>query len=630
MQEWHRPGHLSGISAARWCHKIMPAQVMRSSETLTVPRTYGESGALTIAINQVEYSNTPEGPIIHVFGRDPGGLAHRIDVTGFLPYFYVPEEQVGQAYPAQVTIEPDTIYRSIRGEKLKRLYTVRPGDVREARERYRHFEADIPFATRFMIDCGLTGAVSVPATTVDYHELVPAEVDAPARVCMIDIECEDERGFPDTQRDAIICITCHDSFDNDYTTFLFGGGTMPAEISKKESAGGLVNGCFRKGVHTICSYADEVSMLKAFGAYIARRDPDILSGWNFVDFDMPYIMGRMEKLGLSPVMLARLPGMTERSALRGRALFDLLTGYKKMHSTQKESYRLDAIAQEEVGESKVRYTGTVSDLWKKQPALLVEYNYKDVELCVAINKKDNIVGFYREIARYVGCPLDKTLNSSSVIDVYILRKAHGKYVLPSKGFANAEEFEGATVFEPSKGVRENVVVLDLKSLYPMAMMTINASPETKDPDGELTAPNGIRFRKQPDGLTRSILSELLKERDARKNLRNTFPYGSPQYLLYDMQQNVLKVIMNTYYGVSGYTRFRLFDREIGAAVTSVGRAIIEHTRRVIEQEGYKVIYGDTDSCMVQIPRSTGNKPSKQPGCLRRSLTRVTVISPGAS
>ena len=76
---------------------------------------------------------------------------------------------------------------------------------------------------------------------------------------MIDIECEDERGFPDTQRDAIICITCHDSFDNDYTTFLFGGGIMPTGISEKEMAGGLANGCFRKGAHTICSYADEVS-----------------------------------------------------------------------------------------------------------------------------------------------------------------------------------------------------------------------------------------------------------------------------------------------------------------------------------------------------------------------------------
>jgi DNA polymerase I len=363
----------------------------------------------------------------------------------------------------------------------------------------------------------------------------------------------------------------------------------------------LSNGCFRNGTHTICHYGDEVALLKAFAAYIVTRDPDILSGWNFVEFDMPYITGRMERLGLKPDILARLPGMTERNALRGRALFDLLTAYKKMHTTQKESYRLDAVAEEEVGQRKVRYTGTISDLWKQQPELLIEYNFKDVELCVAINKKDNIIGFYREIARYVGLPLDKTLNSSSVIDVYILRKAHGKYILPSKGFANADEFEGATVFEPSRGVRENVVVLDLKSLYPMAMMTINASPETKDANGELTAPNGIRFKKQPDGLTRSILAELLAERDEKKALRNTFPFDSPQYILYDMQQNVLKVIMNTYYGVSGYTRFRLFDREIGAAVTSVGRAIIEHTRRVIEKEGYTVIYGDTDSCMVHLP-----------------------------
>jgi replicative DNA polymerase I (EC 2.7.7.7) len=597
----------------------MPAQAIRSAETLTLPATDEETSAVTIAINQVEYSNAPDGPVIHIFGRDEGGMAHRIDVTGFLPYFYVPEEQVGQAVPPNVTIEPDTVYRSIRGEKLRRLYTVRPGDVKNIRDRYRHFEADIPFATRFMIDCRLTGAVTAQKNPADYRVIVPAESNAPARVCMIDIECEDERGFPDPQRDSIICITCHDSFDDDYVTFLFGGSNMPGEITDKVAAGGLVNGCFKTGAHTICTYADEVAMLKAFAAYIAERDPDILSGWNFVEFDIPYIMNRMEKLGLSPVMLARLPGMTERNALRGRALFDLLSGYKKMHSTLKESYRLDAIAEEEVGERKVRYTGTVSDLWKKQPALLVEYNFKDVELCVAIDKKDNIVGFYREIARYVGCPLDKTLNSSSVIDVYILRKAHGRYVLPSKGFANAEEFEGATVFEPSKGVRENVIVLDLKSLYPMAMMTINASPETKDPNGELVAPNGIRFRKQPDGLTRSILSELLKERDARKNLRNTFPYGSPQYLLYDMQQNVLKVIMNTYYGVSGYTRFRLFDREIGAAVTSVGRAIIEHTRRIIEKQGYKVIYGDTDSCMVQIPPMPQEKTIETARMLEKML-----------
>ncbi|MDD4137474.1 MAG: DNA-directed DNA polymerase [Methanoregula sp.] len=569
---------------------------------MNAPCTIDAFSGFRIAINQVEYSNSPEGPVIHIFGRDPQGKAVRLDVTGFKPYFYVPADQAESiALPPQAMLETGTSYRSFRNEPLRRLYTQRPGDVRDVRERYRHFEADIPFATRFMIDTGLTGGVSAPQETVDYHDIAAAEVDAPARTCMIDIECEDERGFPDPQRDKIICITAYDSFDEDYTTFVLAGEKMPDEIVQKENEGGLANGCFRKGMHTICTYGDEAAMLRAFATYLVSRDPDILSGWNFVDFDMPYITGRMEKLGLRPDSLARIPGQTERNALRGRALFDLLSAYKKMHLSLKESYRLDAVAMEELGEQKVRYTGTVSDLWKKQPALLVEYNFKDVELCVGINRKDNIIGFYREIARYVGCPLDRTLNSSNVIDVYVLRKASGTYVLPSKGFANAEEFEGATVFEPSKGVRENVVVLDLKSLYPMAMMTINASMETKDPEGELRAPNGIRFRKQPDGLTRSIIAELLKERDEKKRLRNTFGFGSPEYLMYDMQQNVLKVIMNTYYGVSGYTRFRLFDREIGSAVTSVGRAIIEHTRRTIEEQGYTVIYGDTDSCMVQLP-----------------------------
>jgi DNA polymerase I len=572
------------------------------------PSIPDRDSGIKIAINQVEYTRTSDGPVIHIFGRDVLGKSITIDVTGFRPYFYVPAEQA-EALPASshASLEAGTKYLSIRGEPLRRLYTLNPGDVREERERFKHFEADIPFATRFMIDTGLTGGVSSPSANVDYKELRPSETDAPARSCIIDIECEDERGFPDPQRDAIISITAYDSFPGDYVTFLLVGGGIPATIAKQQDAGGLVNGCFRKERHTICTYGDEAEMLKAFARYIAERDPDVLSGWNFTEFDMPYISQRMERLGLQSSQLARLSGMTERNALRGRALFDLLTAYKKMHLSQKESYRLDAIALEEVGEQKVRYTGTISDLWKKQPALLVEYNFKDVELCVKINKKDNIIEFYREIARYVGCPLDKTLNSSSVVDIFVLRKAFGRYVLPSKGFVNAEEFEGATVFEPSRGVRQNVVVLDLKSLYPMAMMTINASMETKDPNGELRAPNGVRFRKKPDGLTRTIISELLKERDEKKALRNTFEFGSPQYILYDMQQNVLKVIMNTYYGVSGYPRFRLFDREIGSAATSVGRAILEHTRTVIEQMDFKVIYGDTDSCMVQLSKNFGKE-----------------------
>ncbi len=555
-----------------------------------------------VSITQVEYSNTPGGPLIHIFGRDVDGTARHIQVTGFRPYFYAPAEQVERsAPPAQVTPDIGARATSIKGDQVIRLYTGKPTDVRDVRDRYHHFEADIPFATRFMIDTGLTGGVALPGLVADYREIRPAEIYAPARVCMLDIECEDQRGFPDPGRDAIICITCWDSYLDRYATFLYLPERQEPDEARLREAAPLKSGCFDPGRHTLRVCFSETEMLKAFAAYLKETDPDILSGWNFLEFDLPYIKRRMEALSLSPSMLARLEGDVERLALRGRAMFDLLPAYRKMHATLRESYRLDAVAEAEVGETKVRYKGTISDLWKSDPCLLVEYNHMDVKLCVAIDEKNRIIEFYREIARYVGCPLERTLNSSNVIDIFVLRKAHGRYVLPSKGYAPAEEFEGATVFDPSRGVKENVVLLDLKSLYPMAMMTINASPETKDPAGDLRAPNGIRFRKHPDGLTRSIISDLLKERDEKKALRNSYPFGSPEYILYDMQQNVLKVIMNTYYGVSGYTRFRLYDREIGSAITSVGRAIIEHTRSVIESLGLHVIYGDTDSCMVALP-----------------------------
>ncbi|MDV2481772.1 DNA polymerase [Methanoculleus sp. Wushi-C6] len=576
---------------------------------MSVPATLDDFGKVRVGIHQVEYSVGVEIPVIHIFGRDASGRAMKIDVTGFRPYFYVPAGAVNErSLPREVDAEPETAYRSIRGEPLRRLYTRRPGDVRDVRDLFpQHYEADIPFATRFMIDCGLTAGVELPAdvSAIDYRELAPSDVKAPARTCIMDIECVDEQGFPEPARDPIICVTCWDSFDEDYTTLLWQPGGVPGdapELSLHEQ-------------HRVVRFSDEVSMLRGLVAYVRERDPDILSGWNFVEFDIPYILQRMAALGLRGEDLARLPGQTERNAVRGRAIFDLLGAYRKMHQAQKESYRLDAIAGEELGVTKVRYTGTITSLWRSDPARLVEYNCRDVELCVGIDRKDNIIEFYREIARYVGCPLDRTLNSSNVIDIYVLRKASGTFVLPSKGLAAGDEFEGATVFEPATGLRENVVVLDLKSLYPMAMMTINASPETKNPDGELRAPNGIRFSREPDGLTRSILSELLSERDERKRLRNQFPFGSPEYVLYDLQQNVLKVIMNSYYGVSGYTRFRLYDREIGSAVTSVGRAIIRHTREIITGLGYTVLYGDTDSCMVQVP----------PGSLEETIARARAV-----
>jgi DNA polymerase I len=546
--------------------------------------------SLQISINQIESTNVPNGAILHIFGRDEEGNAHKIDISGYRPYFYAPIQQA-EMLPVVggAVVDTERIYHTIKGQELRRIYTIHPNDIREIRTRYQHFEADIPFGTKFMLDFGIKSGIEVDDKRTTCINVTPKDLKYKSKLCIADIECEDHRGFPEPDRDGIIAITAWDSFSEKYITYFH--SDIDSYVVSDE--------------HEVKCFKTELETLNAFIQYMIEVDPDIITGWNFIEFDLPYILKRMIVIGADPTRMARLPGKISDRAdkLRGRVIFDLLTAYKRIHVAegQEVSYRLDAVAEHQLGEHKIKYEGNLTDLRKSDPKKLVEYNWKDVELCVKINNKNKIVDFYREISRYVGCPLDKTLNSSSVVDFYVLRQVVGKCVLPSKGDIDLDKFQGATVFEPYSGMDEYVSVFDLRSLYPMSMMTLNASPETKDPNGELHSPNGVRFKKSPDGLTRTIISNLLAERDEKKRLRDTFTSGTPEYELYDMQQNVLKVIMNTYYGVSGYPKFRLFDHEIGGAVTSTGRAIIEHSKKIIESVGYKVIYGDTDSNFVKIP-----------------------------
>lgn len=565
-----------------------------------------------IAVLKVNY--TVEGgddgphPVVHVFGRTEDGGFRHVRVTGFRPYFYAPTEEVADAEDERITGK-QTGYESIEGDELTRLYTRIPRDVGEVRESYTHYEADILFPDRFRIDKDVKSGMRVETegedvVDIDADEVEPIDADSSARTCVLDIEVEDRNGFPEEGEEPVVCLTAWDSFDEEYHVFVW-------DIDEDEVT---------NDDYVLHTYDEEGSMLDGFLTYLSERDPDVLTGWNSNDFDLPYLIDRLGELdgdGMDPNRLARVGDVWHDDwggpTIKGRATFDLLYAYQRMNFTELESYRLDAIAEEELGESKVTYTGKIGDLWEDDPDRLLEYNKMDVELCVRIDEKVGIVDFFRELSRFVGCSLEDATTPSDVVDVYVLRKAHGDFVLPSKGGASGgEEYEGGEVFEPITGIRENVGVLDLASLYPMSMVSINASPETKvgdDYDGEtydVEMPDGgeVRFRKNPEGLTKSIVTELLEERDKKKAARDEHEIGSEEYEKYDDQQNAIKVVMNSYYGVAGYPRFRLYDREMGSAVTATGRAVIEHTRDTVEEEGYEVVYGDTDSTLVELGDGT--------------------------
>ena len=322
---------------------------------------------------------------------------------------------------------------------------------------------------------------------------------------------------------------------------------------------------------------------------------------NCDDFDFPYLIDRIDRLSnqheeLDSDRLSRVNEVWDSGwggpNIKGRVVFDLLYAYQRTQFSELDSYRLDAVGEEELGVGKERYPGDIGDLWEDDPERLIEYNLRDVELCVELDRKQEIVPFWEEVASFVGCKLEDATTPGDAVDMYVLHEIHGEFALPSKGQQESEEYEGGAVFDPISGVKEMVSVLDLKSLYPMCMVTINASPETKvDPeeyDGETyVAPNGTHFRKEPDGMIREMVDELLEEREQKKSLRNQNDPGSDAYETYDRQQAAVKVIMNCFtpdtdvLTPDGVRNIR--DLEVGDTVYSLNPDTMEMERKPVTE-----------------------------------------------
>ncbi|GGL61833.1 DNA-directed DNA polymerase [Halocalculus aciditolerans] len=575
---------------------------------------------LDLAVTQVDYTvegyDERERPVVHVFGRRADDTPEHVKVIGFRPYFYAPTDSLTEEKLAKNVITgTEEGYESIRGEALTRIYGRTPRDVGNIRDEFDHYEADILFPNRLLIDKDINSGVRVPerrdddgALVVHHEELEAVEAEANLRVNTFDIEVDDRNGFPEDGEEPIVCLTSHDSYRDEYVAWLFdapAGDTEPPEelvdyALLDESADATVD---------VRVFDEEEAMLEAFVDYIQETDPDVLTGWNFEDFDAPYFIDRLDVLGLDYDRLSRVEevwtGGWGGPNVKGRVVFDLLYAYQRTQFSELDSYRLDAVAETELGVGKERYTGDIGDLWEDDPTRLLEYNVRDVELCVEIDEKQEVIPFWEEVASFVGCKLEDATTPGDAVDMYVLHKAFGHFVLPSKGQQESEDYEGGAVFEPITGVKENVTVLDLKSLYPMCMVTINASPETKvDPDAydgdTFRAPNGTHFRQEPAGIIREIIDETLSEREEKKSLRNENAPGSQAYERYDRQQAAVKVIMNSLYGVLGWERFRLYDKEMGAAVTATGRDVIQFTETAANEVGHEVAYGDTDSVMLEL------------------------------
>ncbi len=350
---------------------------------------------------------------------------------------------------------------------------------------------------------------------------------------------------------------------------------------------------------------DERSLLRGFIEHVTREDPDILIGWNVVDFDMRVLERRCAAAGIAfaigrdgvarVVDSARMPGRTV-ARVRGRVVLDVPTMLRAFGHAFEE-YSLAYVASRMLGAHKlVESTGQgkiaeINRMYAEDPVALARYNLMDARLTKKVFEAAGILPDTVERARLCGRLLDRTGGSVAAFDYLYLPRLHraGFVALDS---VDVPRFEGALsggyVMNPHPGIYENVLVLDFRSLYPSIIMTFGIDPlGLAVRTGELvTTPSGVSFSR-----TRTILPGIIAQlMSARAEARRTGNRPLSQ---------AIKLLMNSFYGVLGTPSCRFFSPELACTITETGRWLLKLTKEHIEQAaGVRVIYGDTDSLFV--------------------------------
>ena len=362
-------------------------------------------------------------------------------------------------------------------------------------------------------------------------------------------------------------------------------------------------------------FPDEASLLGALAARIVRRDPDVLTGWNVIDFDFRTLVDRCAALGLSfdagrtdtPASFAEratprdaYPRDSRRSApdLPGRAVIDAMR-LVRASGSRYEDLSLETVARELLGEGKsVSSRGgekieELELLRARDPDAFCAYCLRDSELVLRILAETGLDGLTARRAALTGVSIDLAWTSIPAFErVYGAELRARRIAIPARTDRRVSGASGGTVLEASAGLFSRVLVFDFRSLYPSIMRTFNVDPLSysraagrgADPS-DIVAPNGARFDRGA-GIMPRLIAEYSGERE------KALAEGD------EVAAYVYKILQNSFYGVLGAEGCRYARTEIAGAITSFGKKFLVMARDFFEARGRRVLYGDTDSVFV--------------------------------
>ncbi|MEX5667975.1 DNA polymerase II [Pseudomonas neuropathica] len=362
-------------------------------------------------------------------------------------------------------------------------------------------------------------------------------------------------------------------------------------------------------------------ILKKLNDWFARHDPDAIIGWNVVQFDLRILHEHARRLGV-PLKIGR--GGEEMqwrehgsrnhyfASAAGRLIID---GIESLRSATWSfpSFSLENVAQTLLGEGKsidnpYQRMDEINRMFAEDKPALAKYNLKDCELVTRIFAKTQLLTFLLERASVTGLPADRSGGSVAAFTHLYMPLMHRQgFVAPNLGTNPPQASPGGFVMDSQPGLYESVLVLDYKSLYPSIIRTFLIDPVgliegLQHPDDNDSVPGfrGARFSRTRHCLP-SIVSRVAEGRETAKREHNA-PLSQ-----------ALKIIMNAFYGVLGSSGCRFFDTRLASSITLRGHEIMLRTRKLIEEQGHAVIYGDTDSTFVWLRRPHGQEEAANIG-----------------
>ena len=435
----------------------------------------------------------------------------------------------------------------------------------------------------------------------DNPTLGPADVNIEPRVLSFDIET-DPKG-------RLLAISLYAPGLDEVLIVDDGNREMPEKSTRCES---------------------EFAALTTFCDRVRAADPDVLTGWNIVDFDLasltriasrvqhPFDLGR----DAGPIRLRKPEGYfgSGQASIPGRLVLDgidLLRGaFVRM-----DDYSLDAVARRVLGEGKA-VKGDVRDRlgeilhnYREDLPAFALYARTDARLAHDIVHKLNLVPLAFARSRLTGMTPDRVAASIASFDfLYLSELEPLGIVAPSVRGDDSRVHvaqQGGHVLEPVAGLHDNVWVFDFRSLYPSVIRTFNIDPlsyvESPAPQADLIETPGGAFRREPAILPR-LLDDLFPRREAARQAGD------------EVASHAIKILMNSFYGVLGTPACRFYNPALANSITGMGREVLLWSKRWFEAAGFVVLYGDTDSLFVQTPTTESEVARERARQLAAALT----------